>query len=663
MPNPNPLRYLALAIIAVALLVTFALTGSANTAPVAANGVQFGEPTATPCPNLFLDISGDTFYTAINTLYCRGLISGTDTTHFSPTDISTRAQFARIAVKALDITATTPTTPTFSDVPANYFAYVEIESGVAAGILSGYTQAQCQAAFTNYPCYLPNNPITRAELTKLVVKADQLPRQHPQQQTFSDVPTDYFAYHYIEIAYVNHIITGTDATHFAPALPIRRDEMAGIVYAAFNTLEQNRQLNMGAPEPYLGVGSALAVQRSGDPSMRMQGFWLSLQSPGTPKENGDPFTAKWDDTSGGCNCWLPGGPFQPDHSNAGYDFGFYMPDGTSGNLQIYDAAYQPKPGYYSQAGGQINPHFDSDTHCGDPSIHAPSPCPASQPDFNNLATRWCAINNVETSDNEPGTNQCNTQTQNATTIYTLYYPDSTPWYFADDISATTWTVPAVPLTGTNDGVNIMPAFAYSQTWTNFNNTAGGYHLNPYNGNHQWRLNVNVPPDNDHSTQGVIAQNNFGVRVKTNNAGVEEYALHQIPVLNNINAGVSNFYLAAIPSWDAGKTLVVSLFDIGDASGTNYIQLLSPADVHHSNPYPVSFDAYVHDKYNPPSPDIVYLNIGQFDTTRPAYDTNDKWADLVYNIPNDGSFQGGYFQIAYVFQGQSMDRTTWRVSIR
>jgi hypothetical protein len=42
--------------------------------------------------------------------------------------------------------------------------------------------------------------------------------------------------------------------------------------------------------------------------------------------------------------------------------------------------------------------------------------------------------------------------------------------------------------------------------------------------------------------------------------------------------------------------------------------------------------------------------------------NDKWADLVYNIPNDGSFRGGFFQIEYVFQGQTMDRITWRVTI-
>ncbi len=40
---------------------------------------------------------------------------------------------------------------------------------------------------------------------------------------------------------------------------------------------------MTLPEAYLGVGSPLAVSRSNDPNMRLQGYWLSLHSPGVPK--------------------------------------------------------------------------------------------------------------------------------------------------------------------------------------------------------------------------------------------------------------------------------------------------------------------------------------------------------------------------------------------
>ncbi len=57
----------------------------------------------------------------------------------------------------------------------------------------------------------------------------------PTSSTFVDVPASYFAYIYIETAYALGIIRGVDATHFAPSSPIRRDEMAQIVYKGVTT--------------------------------------------------------------------------------------------------------------------------------------------------------------------------------------------------------------------------------------------------------------------------------------------------------------------------------------------------------------------------------------------------------------------------------------------
>ena len=194
-------------------------------------------PTPTLCPVPFSDISGDLFYGAIGALYCGGAISGTDATHYSPAGTSTRGQFARVVVKGFDLPITTPTGgPSFTDVPPGYFAYNYIETGYAAGILSGYTADQCAAAGATFPCYLPNQAITRAELTKLAVKAAGYPRITPTSgPTFVDVPPSYFAYTYIETGYAHGIIRGTDATHFQPARNIRRDEMAQIVYKAVTT--------------------------------------------------------------------------------------------------------------------------------------------------------------------------------------------------------------------------------------------------------------------------------------------------------------------------------------------------------------------------------------------------------------------------------------------
>ncbi len=195
-------------------------------------------PTPTLCATPFGDISGDAFYGAIAYLYCRGAVSGTDATHYSPAATSTRGQFARVVVKGfgLPIVTSSGGGQSFTDVPPAYFAYNYIETGLAAGFLSGYTAAQCDAAVAAYPCYLPNRPITRAELTKLVVKAAGYSPSTPSGgPTFVDVPASYFAYGYIETAYQHGIIRGIDATHFQPDRIIRRDEMAQIVYKGYVT--------------------------------------------------------------------------------------------------------------------------------------------------------------------------------------------------------------------------------------------------------------------------------------------------------------------------------------------------------------------------------------------------------------------------------------------
>ncbi len=445
--------------------------------------------------------------------------------------------------------------------------------------------------------------------------------------------------------------------------------------------EYNAPLTMGAPEPYLGVGSQLAVTRhmtgtNGDNSpMRQQNFWLSLHSPGTPKENGDPFLAKWDQTGppyqgNGCGCRPVNGPFgfQPDHDTQGYNYGLYVADGTDAYLQVYDAAYQPKPGYIDgQGNAHINPTLEAIHPCGNVAL-GPGQCGLNTLDFNNIDTRWCASNSVETGDNAPF-GGCDSQAAGATAVYTIYYPDSTPWYFEDDIPATVWQVPASPITGTNPGGGPLEhSYTYSQTWTNFAEAPDpGYLIYPRNGDHQWRLQSNVPLDNDTTHNGVKAQNNFALRLKTNFATTQIYAIQRLPVLATVAAGISDFYLANVPIEDQGKTLVVSLFDPGDALGTNYMQLIAPIDATHATTYPVYFDAYVHDKNIPPNPDIVYNHTQQLNTTRPQYDTNDKWIDLIYPIPLDihhgGNFEGGYFQVQYVFQGQAQDRTAWRISIR
>ncbi|PZR98381.1 MAG: hypothetical protein DLM69_08730 [Candidatus Chloroheliales bacterium] len=197
-----------------------------------------GGPTPTTCPVPFVDISGNVFRGAIIYLYCRGVVNGTDPTHYSPAGTSTRAQFAKVVVLGFGIPFYTPTGgPDFTDVPSSYFAYVYIETGFHAGILSGFDAPGCTAHGATYPCYLPNIPITRAQLTKLVVNAAHYPLFTPTGggQTFSDVPNTNIFYVSIETAHNKGVINGYPDGTFRPNNNIRRDEMAQIVYKGVTT--------------------------------------------------------------------------------------------------------------------------------------------------------------------------------------------------------------------------------------------------------------------------------------------------------------------------------------------------------------------------------------------------------------------------------------------
>ena len=192
--------------------------------------------TATPTPGTvpFTDISGDLFIHAIEQLYYQGVVNGTDATHFSPHGTSTRGQFAKVVTLAFGLASYTPAVPDFSDVPSSYFAYAFIESGFHAGILSGFDANSCAAHRVAYPCYLPNIPITRGQLTKLVVNAAHYPLFTPAGggQTFTDVPPRNVFYPSIETAHNKGVIGGYPGGLFLPNQNISRDQMCQIVYTA-----------------------------------------------------------------------------------------------------------------------------------------------------------------------------------------------------------------------------------------------------------------------------------------------------------------------------------------------------------------------------------------------------------------------------------------------
>ncbi|PZS04571.1 MAG: hypothetical protein DLM69_01740 [Candidatus Chloroheliales bacterium] len=164
---------------------------------------------ATPSSIEFSDVPpGSLWYTYVHWLAGHAVVSGIGGGLFAPNNNTTRAQFAKMVVLGFGYDLTTPGTPSFTDVPTSYFAYAFIETAHSQNIISGFTQAQCVAIGATFPCFGPNQLITRAQLVLIVARASGWTLITPSQPTFSDVPAGAFAFAQIETAVSKSVISG-----------------------------------------------------------------------------------------------------------------------------------------------------------------------------------------------------------------------------------------------------------------------------------------------------------------------------------------------------------------------------------------------------------------------------------------------------------------------
>ncbi len=108
----------------------------------------------------------------------------------------------------------------FPDVPCCYWAFPHIEACVSAAIVHGYQDNT----------YQPKRLVTRDQMAVFISRAlaggdDNVP-PGPAEATFADVPTDHWAFKYVEYCLTHGVVEGFDPTHYAPDLDVARDAMA-----------------------------------------------------------------------------------------------------------------------------------------------------------------------------------------------------------------------------------------------------------------------------------------------------------------------------------------------------------------------------------------------------------------------------------------------------
>jgi len=129
-----------------------------------------GWATVTPTTPHFNDVPANHWaYRFVETAYALNVIGGYSDGSYKPTNLVTRDQLAKIVVKARGYDRSTPSNPTFSDVPASYWAYGYIEQAAALNILGGYSNGT----------FGPGIQTQRDQLSKTLYNALAVPTATP----------------------------------------------------------------------------------------------------------------------------------------------------------------------------------------------------------------------------------------------------------------------------------------------------------------------------------------------------------------------------------------------------------------------------------------------------------------------------------------------------
>jgi hypothetical protein len=219
-------------------------TASGTSATGSADRFSYAAPTAPA----FSDVPASYWaYADIETLAGKGIINGFPDGTFQPDGNLTRAQFVKMLVLTLGLTPGTGSTP-FTDVaPSDWFAPY-VSAAVRAGIVSGLTPTT----------FGPNDTLTREQMAVLLARALKLTKTVTLH--FTDAATiDAWATTGVEEAVAAGYVNGFPNGSFEPLADTTRAQAATVLVRLL-------QLLAGSSSPAGGTSPAAATATGGTPS-------------------------------------------------------------------------------------------------------------------------------------------------------------------------------------------------------------------------------------------------------------------------------------------------------------------------------------------------------------------------------------------------------------
>jgi len=151
----------------------------------------------------------------------------------------------------------------FSDTPYTHWAHRYTGWAYRERVMVGYDdgvngQYPCQSAGVPSPCFLPDQPITRAEFATVMVGGFEIPPDTSGGPHYCDVSTSHWAYTAIETLYNKQIMQGNvvgSCRYFYPGTNIKRGEMSKVIVTFGQYKQWIAALDTSGGPDYCDVGN------------------------------------------------------------------------------------------------------------------------------------------------------------------------------------------------------------------------------------------------------------------------------------------------------------------------------------------------------------------------------------------------------------------------
>lgn len=419
---------------------------------------------------------------------------------------------------------------------------------------------------------------------------------------------------------------------------------------------------MGSPENKLGNDPA---RDQNSPQ-----FWINVAGPESTKISGDRYQAKLCPSSvAGCGDGTNPGMGNDEYSFDGYFFSLDVtapPPGEPLEVEVYDPAF---------------------VYVGDFCERNVFPNEAER---NVLAGAWYgpdAVDRYEGGLTEWCTGDQRINNRNDTeTTFIVRAPDDTPWSDVDNpvVPGCTTTMPAWNPSTSGAGTVFDRLMAEAGTppdgeapWTFaevFRRNVTICSIPPgqvQEGNYILQVRSNATEANPldyasgnsqggHNRMSIFTGFGSSGLEDTNGSEVTINARGKLPIYANADGADTEFYLARVLPYDAGRTLRVTLFDMGDASQAGTLRILPP-DEYASTFSGCSFERNDGASLSTNSSTCTMTNVSS------GNGFNGRSVNVDIPIPDDytcdqGELTGCWVKVQADFPGGVNDTTTWSASI-